>query len=435
VAVSLDEPRLATPRGIHPLPITLHVSKRTLTLLTILWVGPWLMVAILAFWPSHRRAGPAANLPLPTASADEFPQGKPGTWGRLAYVPLTIELPDEFVSVPSAAQPPIRWFFEGYTKPQAVAFLRSSGLKPEQADALAAATWKSDDKGGAVEPGDELIVSLSPEARGKIYSLLVEFPENGKQIDPVWFREGQIDERLKQSGLAAASIELLKSLMYRQGDKLLLFADLEPALRRLGDDQERRRFLKAVLRKDTLLLRLRIDANSKVEEMASYWGLGGRRKNLLPLFRALQRSEKSHWLSVITVLPDFPSDHLYSYPLISADPAAIKQDCFWSSLNFFNTATDDHFNDMNYVHEVLKREYQNILEPSQLGDLVFVATPNDTVVHAAAYLADDVVFTKNGESYTQPWILMHMADMLDTYTVHHPKSGPLKTLYFRRKAL
>jgi hypothetical protein len=70
-----------------------------------------------------------------------------------------------------------------------------------------------------------------------------------------------------------------------------------------------------------------------------------------------------------------------------------------------------------------------------LGDLVFLARPDGTVVHAAAYIADDIVFTRNGESYTQPWILMHMGDMIDTYAVKHPSSGPLKPLYYRKKTL
>ena len=47
-----------------------------------------------------------------------------------------------------------------------------------------------------------------------------------------------------------------------------------------------------------------------------------------------------------------------------------------------------------------------------------------TAIHAAAYVADDMVFTKNGESCTQPWILMHMQDMIDTYAVKHPDQRP-----------
>jgi hypothetical protein len=70
-----------------------------------------------------------------------------------------------------------------------------------------------------------------------------------------------------------------------------------------------------------------------------------------------------------------------------------------------------------------------------LGDLLLLSARNEAVVHAAVYVADDLVFTKNGESYTQPWILMRMADMIDTYNVRYPTGGPLTTVCFRLKSL
>jgi len=36
------------------------------------------------------------------------------------------------------------------------------------------------------------------------------------------------------------------------------------------------------------------------------------------------------------------------------------------------------------------------------------------------YLADDVVFTKNGGEYMQPWVLMKIADMLAYYNATAP---------------
>jgi hypothetical protein len=89
---------------------------------------------------------------------------------------------------------------------------------------------------------------------------------------------------------------------------------------------------------------------------------------------------------------------------------------------------------MSYVREVLDRDYYTILEPSQLGDLVLLTTENKTVIHAAAYVADDLVFTKNGEDFRQPWVLMHMPDMLETYAVKYPTST-LTAQFFRKKSL
>ena len=51
-------------------------------------------------------------------------------------------------------------------------------------------------------------------------------------------------------------------------------------------------------------------------------------------------------------------------------------------------APDDRLNDMAHVREVLQKDYYNIQEPSQLGDLVLLSTRTDTVIHAAVHLAD-----------------------------------------------
>ena len=64
---------------------------------------------------------------------------------------------------------------------------------------------------------------------------------------------------------------------------------------------------------------------------------------------------------------------------------------------------------------MLKKDYYEIYEPTQLGDLVLVTTPDEKVVHAAAYIADDIVFTENGHHPTQPWVFMHLSDMVEAY--------------------
>ena len=238
---------------------------------------------------------------------------------------------------------------------------------------------------------------------------------------------------MEDSGLLPTSVELLKSLLYPHGSSLLLFADFEPAVRRLPDEHERRQFMKAVSRKETLLARVKIDADTDVEALANYWGVGGRRKDLVPFLTSLRRIEKGCKLNIVYLLPHFARDRLYNHPYTPADPAGKKQDCFWTALNLFNDVADDRFCSMDFVGQSIKSDYYSILEPTQFGDLIFLTTRDDTVVHAAVFLADDIVFTKNGESYTQPWILMHLGDMVNTYAVRHPTSGPMKVLYYRKK--
>ncbi len=181
--------------------------------------------------------------------------------------------------------------------------------------------------------------------------------------------------------------------------------------------------MKAISRKRAVLAHLRLDPDADVEKISQYWGVGGRRKDVFPFLNALHRVEKGCTLNLICLLPDFPRDHLYNHPFAVLDDKSVRQDCFWSAFNFFNDPPDNRFNDMSYVREMLERDYYTIQEPSQLGDLILLTTENKTVVHVAAYVADDLVFTKNGEDFRQPWILMHNADMMDTYAVKYPSNA------------
>ena len=77
---------------------------------------------------------------------------------------------------------------------------------------------------------------------------------------------------------------------------------------------------------------------------------------------------------------------------------------------------------------MLFRSYQ-IAAPSQYGDVLLLMNEKQEVKHSAVFIADDIVFTKNGNNYRQPWMLMRIPDLLATY----PSTPPMKAIYMRRK--
>ena len=90
-------------------------------------------------------------------------------------------------------------------------------------------------------------------------------------------------------------------------------------------------------------------------------------------------------------------------------------DCHWTSLNFFNETPDDRFADPSYVVQYMQSHYYPITKPTLYGDLVVILKNGSNAVHSAVYLADDIVFTKNGNNINQPWTLMRMKDLLPIY--------------------
>ena len=50
-------------------------------------------------------------------------------------------------------------------------------------------------------------------------------------------------------------------------------------------------------------------------------------------------------------------------------------------------------------------------------------------IHSAVYIADDIVFTKNGPSAATPWVLSTIAEMKAFY----PGWKPLSVSFYRRR--
>ena len=84
-------------------------------------------------------------------------------------------------------------------------------------------------------------------------------------------------------------------------------------------------------------------------------------------------------------------------------------------MNFFNEVPDDRFADPKYTLAYLKTNYYQIARPTQYGDIVLYLDETGDIIHSAVYLADDLVFTKNGNNYAQPWMITRLKDLAARY--------------------
>lgn len=413
--------------------VQLVLSRRALLIIMLVCCVPWILVAIM-FW--RIALPPNVSRPTPGASnPGKIVKGKPGHWGELEYIRIATEMPNEFAFVISSDTTPQRWFFKGYTKEQVLALFQSSKLSPEQLSSLAMPDkWEINAAGCFVKPGEEVVLGMSAHARSMIYLTLTQFQENKPQRTAFSFRPAFLDERLQGSGLSEKSIALFKSLLYQQGS-FLLFADLSHALPKLTDDDERRRFIKMVSRKSTLLVHLQITPASDIERIIGYWGTGGRAKDLRALLESLAGIDGGSSIDIVHLMPPFVRQRLYTYPVISANAPVSIQDCNWTTMNFFNAEPDDRFANLDFLSSKLQADYYQIGLPEHLGDLIFLTLPSGESVHSAVYVADNIVFTKNGEAVSQPWILMKLEDLIELYAAPYPEEQTLKPLFYRQKTL
>jgi hypothetical protein len=350
-------------------------------------------------------------------------------WGDLVTLDVEIQQPEEYVSFDTTTAGGTKWVFPGRTVNQVKEALGSSGLTESQISAaLAPDRVVSSSDATTLKPDEALVLSFSADVRGKLYGLLAQWPENKFMNEP-YHLPGTFAAMAVKSGVSPEVIGLIGKLTYHHGD-LDFFSDPEIVLSKIKTDEERLHLLKALTYQTAVLARLRLTKNSDIDKIVGYWGSvpGVRAKDLHPLLESVARTPDGGTLSLLYLLPQFARERLFTFPLPS-QTGDTRMDCHWTALNFLNSTPDDRLQDPAYASGYIKQHFYQVGKPSKCGDVMFVLDAKGGVIHSAVYIADDIVFTKNGINYAQPWILMRMKSLLDVYT----KSSVPNALYYRRK--
>jgi hypothetical protein len=371
---------------------------------------------------------------LPALGAAHRPRtfdGAAGPWGKLHYKRIWIEPPPDVLAADRDRGAP-RWFFGGFSAERLTDLFSSLGL---DAPTFAAFTdqrrWRASPSGIWVLPPVEAAAALAPATRARLYEALAPFPEN-RQHAPIPLQADLIDEQLEAGRLPGDSAALIRRLLYPR-DKWLLFADEFLALSVLHDHRQRTQVLETLVANPTYLVTLDLDAATDVEALGRYWSLGTRPDDRASLLRAAADLPGGSTIPMGDLLPPFARRLLYTYPNRAVDPALDRRNCFWTALNFFSDVADDSLADLGPATTRMHEAYTPVTSPS-FGDLVVLIDPSGTPMHAAVYLADDLVFTKNGGGQFHPWIYMKTPDLLDRYNLLAQPSGSVKPIYLRRRA-
>jgi hypothetical protein len=354
--------------------------------------------------------------------------GHAGPWGLIEYNRIAISMPIEYAPGDPDSEP-TRWWFQGASRERVEGLFAEAGLTPEQLRLLGQGGWEVSPQGVLVIPPRQLVIDLPPAARARIYNTLAADERNGLQHTPEIFYPQYLEERLESSGLSDQTLNLVRSLLYPR-KSWTLFSDANVVLATLQTSHERQRFNQMVHRRMTVMAQLIIDHTSNVDAMVAYWEFRGRSKGLRSLFESLASVPGGGELDVSHVLTPFARKRLYSFPEPSDDPRIWRRDCGWTALNFFNDDPDDQLSNPEYAAKVLQRDYEQVTAP-RFGDVAALVDENSESVHLASYVADGLMFTKNGFNRTQPWMLMKLEDLVAHYSINRPAN--LDVWYFRRK--
>ena len=349
-------------------------------------------------------------------------------WGQIEYTTIHLKRPDFTFTTNGAKVPPTQWAFEDCTASNLLKLFIAPDLTPEQTRSLTnRACWTKVRQGWQVSPPAETVINLSTPARLRLYEELRKSPQNTTHYHPFQIRADRFDEWLADTDLPTETKDLIRKLSYHREGTVFL-SDFEVIEARLSTE-ERKLFAKAISQTPALLMKLRVTPDSDVAALARYWGRGGRMKAMQPLLDSLAHVPGGPSISVSYFFPEFARMRLYTYPDPETDPTALRADCFWTAMNFMNEHGDTKFMDTATLRKSINTDFVLVQTNRAFGDLILLLAQGETAIHMCVYVADDVVFSKNGVHPLEPWLLMKISDMLPRYT----NDQPVQVVAMRRK--
>lgn len=421
---------MAPPRPSLPAPAgsSITLPKLWLAALVLLLTVPWVVVALLYF-RSGSPPSASASLSVP---ADAHRAGR-GPWGHLQLTPIVISPPLEYVSADWGRNGPPEWVFPDATVDVVMAFLASSGFSPEQIAQLTPRARREPQIAGVVvTPPADVVRSLSPDVRARLYTQLSRSTLNFDQAQSFRFRGRSTADWFDGTLMSPATRQLVEPLIYADAN-FLHFADIEAIRSQITSPLERQYLAKGLLRNATVMVRLSVDAPEEVSALADYWGTGGRRTDIRPLLESISDAGDERLIDIVHLLPAFARNHLYRFPKIQTMDLTrpLLANCLWSSLNFFHDTPDARYLDVAYALNALRTQYYVVEHGYQLGDVVALVDDDGDLFHVAVYLADGLLFTKNGTSPVAPWTIMSLDELKDFY---HRRAQDPRVIYHRPNA-
>ncbi len=405
------------------------VPRAWLGTLVVLAVVPWIVVAAVYFWraPESVPDAPAQVVQAARAVAT-------GPWGRITRTSIVISPPLELIADDwgREADAGKYWFFPETGMPAAQGFLASTGLAPQLvSELLATARPEPQINGLVMLPSPRFLLGIAPDVREKLYTQLAGSALNVNAAHAFRYAGTSADDWLGRAPIAPATRRAVDPLIYRHGQHVYL-ADVDLVRTLVEDVDERRRLAKALLRQSTVRARLEVQDVSEVPGLVDYWGRGGRRLDIRPLIESVVGAGADQSIDLIHLLPAVARENLYRYPRRTAldfeRPALAN--CLWTALNFFEAEPDDRYLDVAVAVKQLREQYYLVQNGPEFGDIIVMVDERGNIFHAVNYLADDLVFTKNGVSPLAPWVILPLDTVIDYYRTRSEKP---KLLYHRRK--
>jgi hypothetical protein len=363
---------------------------------------------------------PRRWLPPAWPQRPELQELPPGPWGRLKFYDILLAPSSDLLGAiaPPTGQP--RWVFANTTVSDVLRVIAEIEMPAEtrrELQALFAGVRPDHENRLTVFPTHELVLATPAAFRERLFSRLEHglYAADHAQLLTLPTQAGPADWFAPEL-LSPHARDIVLRLLYRSGPTLCL-SDFGTLYHSLPEPQERLMALRALFRVPALVLLLERPSAADVPALSAYWSLDPQ-KNIGRMLESFAANDAMRFLDILHLLPPVARELLNTYLLAYADNPTPS--CYWSAINFAVDRPDSRFlvtardrGDADLqAWSKLAKDYTPVFRPSRLGDLVVYRRKSDGfMLHICAYVAAGVVYTKNGLGLSNPWCLMHLADM------------------------
>ena len=325
-----------------------------------------------------------------------------------------LQAPESTLSVVSKPNSVTHWVFEQMSVPGVKSLLGRVGVPELVVNHLFR-------EGRVVNSGNNIVlypelddlVALTPEVRSALYLELAKFSENEYQRDPIFIFGNDTDDWLDGCPLNPAQIELFKKLLWKRGT-VTVFSDIQALLTLAKSSDDVLNVFRVVTRVRSLIVELKLPLKGDTKEFLDYWTAGQKDQPRFAFVTAVIKRRAPQSVDITHFLPVMMRERIYTFPALDAGIKGRFPDCHWTSLNFFSRNPKDYFLDTRLAATFLMENYNPIEPPYRYGDILCFLDGGEGL-HTCVYIADDIVFTKNGDGVLAPWVLMQIKDVDSIY--------------------
>lgn len=368
--------------------------------------------------PPAPRGGPSA---APPPSADAPPPRsvvscRQGPWGSVEYYHAYLEAPESLINQLSLPSNQTIWHFEEITVEVIEGILDSAQFSPE-AIAATLDPRKRSQTGGVIRifPDRDLVESLSPDSRARLYRVLSRSELNPFHHSPLLLEPADLVDAFSRIGLPVQLVRKIVDLTYREGN-VTMFSDFPILLHYLTHPRQERQLLRILTRTRTAVARLSLKESPDLNALADYWAPSERQPNTKAFLESVARTPQMETLDLLHLFPPLPRSHLFTYPGLEDCLGGVAPDGAWTAVNFFSYQPLALHMSSNLLGQHLVSRFQKTGPPFQFGDMLMISPiegprAND-LVHACTFIADNLVYTKNSHDLKTPWTISTLEEVV-----------------------